>query len=129
VSAAKVRMQQTAKDVAAQVLSEVDAVAIWKKLILQQEKPQVVSNVMEYLTDRVYGRPTQTIQGNPEQPVTIQLQWSSMPEWLPSITVNQQVNHITTSTDRAKDVRKKDRSPECLVSKHSSDLFPFHYFE
>jgi hypothetical protein len=27
------------------------------------------------------------------------------------------------------DVRKKDRSAECLVSKHSSDLFPFHYFE
>jgi hypothetical protein len=70
-------MQQTAKDVAAHVLSEVDAVAIWKKLILQQEKPQVVASVMEYLTDRVYGRPSQTIQGNPEQPVTIQLQWSS----------------------------------------------------
>jgi hypothetical protein len=71
-----------AKDVAAQVLSEVDAVAVWKKLILQQEKPQVVASVMEYLTDRVYGRPAQTIQGNPEQPVTIQLQWSSTPEWL-----------------------------------------------
>jgi hypothetical protein len=58
VSPVKARMQQTAKDVAAQVLSEVDAVAIWKKLILQQEKPQVVANVMEYLTDRVHGRPT-----------------------------------------------------------------------
>jgi hypothetical protein len=102
----KTRMQQTAKDVAAQVLSEVDAVAIWKKLILQEEKPQVVASVMEYLTDRVHGRPTQTIQGNPEQPVTIQLQWSSMPEWLPSVTVNQQVNHITTSTDRAEEIRQ-----------------------
>ena len=39
VSAARTRLQQTARDVAAQVLSEVDAVAIWKKLILQQEKP------------------------------------------------------------------------------------------
>ena len=106
VSVAKTRMQQTAKDVAAQVLSEVDAVAIWKKLILQEEKPQVVASVMEYLTDRVHGRPTQTIQGNPEQPVTIQLQWSSMPEWLPSVTVNQQVNHITTSTDRAEEIRQ-----------------------
>jgi hypothetical protein len=37
VSAARTRLQQTARDVAAQVLSEVDAVAIWKKLILQQE--------------------------------------------------------------------------------------------
>jgi hypothetical protein len=77
VSAAKTRLQQTARDVAAQVLNEVDAVAIWKKLILQQEKPQVVASVMEYLTDRVYGRPTQMIQGNPEQPVTLQLQWAS----------------------------------------------------
>jgi hypothetical protein len=58
VTAAKARMQQTAKDVAAQVLSEVDAVAVWKKLILQQEKPQVVASVMEYLTDRV--RPSHT---------------------------------------------------------------------
>jgi hypothetical protein len=104
VSAAKARMQQTAKDVAAQVLSEVDAVAIWKQLILQQDKPQVVASVMEYLTDRVFGRPTQTIQGNPEQPVTIQLQWSSMPEWLPSVTLNQQVNHITMPTDRAEEI-------------------------
>jgi hypothetical protein len=90
--------------VAAQVLSEVDAVSVWKKLILQQDKPQVVASVMEYLTDRVYGRPTQTVQGNPEQPVTIQLQWSSTPEWLPSVTVNQQVNHITTSTDRGEEI-------------------------
>ena len=52
-------------------------------------------------------RTTQTIQGNPEQPVAIQTQWSSMPEWLPLVTVNQQVNHVTTSTDadRAEDIR------------------------
>jgi hypothetical protein len=29
-----------------------------------------------------------------------------MPEWLPSVTVNQQVNHITTSTDRAEEIRQ-----------------------
>jgi len=63
VSAAKTRLQQTAKDVAAHVLLEVEAVAVWKKLILQQEKPQVVAGVMD-LTDRVYGRPSQTFQGN-----------------------------------------------------------------
>jgi hypothetical protein len=61
---------------------------------------------MEYLTDRVYGRPAQTVQGNPEQPNTIQLEWSSTPEWLPSVTVNQQVNHITTSTDRDEEIRQ-----------------------
>jgi hypothetical protein len=65
----------------------------------------VLANVMEYLTDRVYGSPVQTVQGNPEQPVTIHLQWSSKPEWLPSFTVNPQVNHITTSTDRAEEIR------------------------
>jgi hypothetical protein len=68
VSVAKTRMQQTAKDVAAQVLSEVDAVAIWKKLILQEEKPQVVASVMEYLTDRVHGvphRPSKAIRNSP----------------------------------------------------------------
>jgi hypothetical protein len=51
-------------------------------------------------------RPAQTLQGNPEQPITIQFQWSSTPEWLPSVTVNQQVNHITTSTDRAEEIRQ-----------------------
>jgi hypothetical protein len=58
---------------------------------------------MEYLTDRVYGRPAQTVQGNPEQPNTIQLEWSSTPEWLPVVTVNQQINHITTLTEGAEE--------------------------
>jgi hypothetical protein len=75
----RTRLQQTAIDVAGQVLSEVDVVAIWKKLILQQEKPQVVARVMAYLSDRLYGRPVQSVQGNPEQPIMIQLQWSSTP--------------------------------------------------
>ena len=81
--------------VAAQVLSEVDAVAIWKKLILQQEKPQVVAQVMEYLTDRAFGRPVQVIAGDPNRPVSIQLNWGSTPEWMqPNVTLNQV--HIPT---------------------------------
>ena len=40
------------------------------------------------------------IQRNPEQRVTIQLQWAVILEWLPSVAVNQHANHITTSTDR-----------------------------
>jgi hypothetical protein len=97
MSAAKTRLQQTAKDVAAQVLSEVDSVAIWKKLILQQDKPQVVASVMEYLTDRVYGRPQQMIGGN-GTPVKIELQWTGSPEWLQpqQVTVNQQINQLST---------------------------------
>jgi len=78
----------------AQVLSEVEAVAVWKKLILQHDKAPVVANVMEYLTDRVDGRPRRPSRQS-GQSVTIQLQWATMPEWLPSVTVNQQVNHIT----------------------------------
>jgi hypothetical protein len=51
---------------------------------------------MKYLTDRVHGRPAQTIQGG-NQPVKIELQCSGSPEWLtPQVTVNQQVNHIAT---------------------------------
>jgi len=42
----------------------------------------MIVDVMKYLTDRVHGRPTQTIYGNPERPVTIKLQWSSSPEGL-----------------------------------------------
>ena len=97
----KTRLQQTAKDVAPQVLSEVDAVGVWKKLI-HEKNPHVVARTMEYLTDRVYGRPAQTIQGN-QQPMTIQLQWSSTPEWLP-VTVTR-VNDMT-STDRPEEIRR-----------------------
>jgi len=46
---------------------------------------------------RAQGGPAQPIQGNPEQPIGFQLQWSSVPEWLP-------VNHITRSADRAEEI-------------------------
>jgi hypothetical protein len=38
-------------------------------------------SVMEYLTDRVHGRPAQTIQGG-SQPVRIEFSWSGTPEWM-----------------------------------------------
>jgi len=107
-----------AKDLAAQVLHEVDAVAVWKKLILQEDKPQVVASVMQYLTDRVHS-PTQTIQGNLEQPITIQLQWSSTLEWLTSVTVNQQINHVTTSMDRAEEIRIDGQARHLKLSNRS----------
>src|SRR5262245_23954034 len=49
---------------------------------------------------------SKAVQGNPVQPIVFQLQWSATPEWLPSVTVNQQLNHITTSTDRAEETRQ-----------------------
>jgi hypothetical protein len=45
------------------------------------------------------------VAGDPERPVTIQLQWASAPEWLqPNVTLNQV--HITTSADRAEEIRQ-----------------------
>jgi hypothetical protein len=59
---------------------------------------------MKYLTDRVSGRPQQMIGGN-GTPVKIELQWTGSPEWLkPNVTMNQQVNHIITSADRAEEI-------------------------
>jgi hypothetical protein len=94
------KVNATAKSIALAALASVDQVELWRKHLLN-ENPRVSIAALTYLTDRVAGKPSQTIQGNPDQPVTIQLQWSSTPEWLPSVTVNQQLNHITTSTERA----------------------------
>jgi hypothetical protein len=44
----------------------------------------------------------QRLEGNPKRGINVQ--WGSTPEWLPSVTVNQQVNHFTTSTDRAEEI-------------------------
>jgi hypothetical protein len=57
-------------DIAGQVLQEIDAKEKWKAL-LNCNDPRVIVDVMKYVTDRVHGRPTQTIQGNPGQPITI----------------------------------------------------------
>jgi hypothetical protein len=51
----------------------------------------VVVDVLKYLTDRAFGRPIQMIAGDPNKPVSIQLNWAQSPEWLQSsVTVNQQ---------------------------------------
>ena len=92
-------------DIAGQVLQEIDAKEKWKAL-LNCSDPKVIVDVMKYLTDRVHGRPAQTIQGNPEQPITIQLQWSGTPEWLPPVSVNQQINRITTLTEGVEETRR-----------------------
>jgi hypothetical protein len=96
VSAAKTRLQQTAKDVAAQVLSEVDAVALWKRF-LNCKQTKVAADCLQYLTDRAFGRPQQIISGG-GSPVKIELQWSGSPEWLQpqQVTVNQQINQLST---------------------------------
>ena len=64
-------------DIARQVLQEIDAKEKWKAL-LNCSDPKVIVEVMKYLTDRVHGRPTQTIQGNPEQPPS-RFNWNGSP--------------------------------------------------
>jgi hypothetical protein len=65
----------------------------------------MVVDVMKYLTDRAHGRPVQMIAGDPNKPVSIQLNWPQSPEWLqPNVTLNQV--HITTSTSHAEEIRQ-----------------------
>jgi hypothetical protein len=87
-------LHRTAVDCSQQVLAEVDVIALWKK-VLRCNQMKVVSDALQYLMDRVYGRPQQVVTGN--QAVKIELQWTGTPEWLqPNVQVNQQVNHIAS---------------------------------
>ena len=52
---------QPLKDISADVLKTVDARAIWIKL-LQCDELRIVQDTIKYLTDRVYGKPTQALQ-------------------------------------------------------------------
>jgi hypothetical protein len=62
--------QKQAIDVAAAVLNSIDAEAKWLEL-LRSDDPKVVFDVMRYLTDRVCGRPSQTIAGDKDKPLSI----------------------------------------------------------
>jgi hypothetical protein len=67
---------------------------------------KVVADCLQYLTDRVYGRPQQTVSSN--QAVKIELQWSGSPEWLQR--PNVQVNTIA-SEDTIKRLVESSSSP------------------
>src|SRR5215510_11364718 len=69
-----------ADDVARRVLSEVDTIALWKKF-LYCRSIKVASGCLQYLTDRAFGRPAQTIQGG-TQPLKIEFSWQGTPEWM-----------------------------------------------
>jgi hypothetical protein len=49
---------------------------------------------LTYLTDRVAGKPSQVVRGDPDNPISITLEWTGRPEWLAAVTLNQQVTHI-----------------------------------
>lgn len=68
---ARLKSTQIAIDVASQVLKEIDAVKVWKGL-LTSGNPNVISDVMKYLTDRVHGKPRQVLEGG-DKPISIRL--------------------------------------------------------
>ena len=81
-----------ADDVARRVLSEVDQIALWKKF-LHCRSIKVASGCLQYLTDRAFGRPAQTIQGG-TQPLKIEFSWQGTPDWMgPSQPRIQPDNH------------------------------------
>src|SRR5690349_16792498 len=99
------KVNATAKSIALAALASVDQVELWRKHLLNED-PRVSIAALTYLTDRVAGKPSQVVQGDPDNPISITLKWTRRPEWLASVTVNQQVNRITTSTDRAGEIRQ-----------------------
>jgi hypothetical protein len=96
------KINATAKSIAEAALASVDQVELWRKHLLNED-PRVSIAALTYLTDRVAGKPSQVVKGDPDNPISITLEWTTRPEWLSSVTVNQ-VNHITTSTDRGEEI-------------------------
>src|SRR5215831_9501734 len=87
------KVNATAKSIALAALSSVDQVELWRKHLLNED-PRVSIAALTYLTDRVAGKPSQVLRGDQENPIPITLEWTTRPEWLPSVTLNQQVTHI-----------------------------------
>ncbi len=73
-------MKLAGEDLSAKTLSEIDVIGAWKRL-LNCASPRVVAATLMYLHDRTFGRPTQMLQANLQQHVTINLNWSTAPEW------------------------------------------------
>jgi hypothetical protein len=94
-----------AKSIGLAALSSVDQVELWRRHLLNED-PRVSIAALTYLTDHVAGKPSQVVQGDPQNPIAITLEWTTRPECLSSVTVNQQVNHISTSMDRAEEIRQ-----------------------
>src|SRR5262245_4300528 len=75
--------QKIATDIARQVLSEVDSIALWKKF-LHCSSVKVASACLQYLTDRAFGRPSQIISGS-ATPIKVEFSWpAAVPDWMPA---------------------------------------------
>lgn len=74
-----------------EVLRTVDSVALWKK-ILHSNSPKTILGALQYLMDRHFGRPAQTIQGS-AQPVRFEFSSGGLPtpEWMPPSRVESRL--------------------------------------
>jgi len=75
---------------------------------LLNEDPRVSIAALTYLTDRIAGKPSQVVTGDPQNPISITLEWTTRPEWLSAVTVNQQITHI--AVDGVEDGKRIDGS-------------------
>ena len=69
------KINATAKSIALAALASVDQVELWRKHLLNED-PRVSIAALTYLTDRVAGKPSQAVQGDPENPISITLEWT-----------------------------------------------------
>src|SRR5215831_10322959 len=88
--------KQDKDNISWKVLSSIDSIAIWKKL-LRSNSPKVVVTGLMYLMDRVFGRPAQTIQGGSE-PLKIEFSWNGTPDWLKP-SVSRVVGQLTDKSE------------------------------
>lgn len=110
-----------ADDIAKEVISRIDAVALWIRL-LRSKKDKVALDSFIYLMDRAYGRPVQMIAGDPNKPVNIQLNWQGSPEWMqPQVTINQQIAHVQSAELLAKALAlEPEQEPNALIENEES---------
>jgi len=112
------KVNATAKSIALAALASVDQVELWRRHLLNDD-PRVSIAALTYLTDRVAGKPSQVLRGDQENPIPITLEWTTRPEWLPSVTLNQQVTHIH-ATDGADDAKRVGESVTSLLDNQKS---------
>ncbi len=91
----KPRIQlKTRVDIASPVLDEVDQIAVWKRLV-HHKHARVSLAAMEYLTDRVHGRPIQMVAGDLQRPISINLTWGTTPQWAEPVNVTPVTNLLS----------------------------------
>src|SRR5262245_29506199 len=80
--------------------------------------PRISIAALTYLTDRVAGKPSQVLKGDPDNAISITLEWTTRPEWLPDVTLNQQVTHIHSV--EIEDMERVDGSATAFLDNQKS---------